>query len=265
MLPPLGMPLSAGSSQSEPARQVLPAAGRSWPEAAVCTAEWVSLKLMTRVIITVLPTPALSPHLTRSATLACLLARSASPSRDHGEIGTNHDRYIVKKKKGEAAASLMLIRTQRREVVGDTVRGHQHAGGEAIEAVHRQRLHRTVGPRAAREVVRHRRAEAHEHARIATGQPARGERGAVDLVLVGEQHARAFAPQVPQLLAGHAMPQVVHMGGIPLERDFATLLPAGTYDYSYVARATTPGPSAAMAESTAASTPKLTSAMPLAT
>ena len=31
--------------------------GRSWPEAAVCTAEWVSLKLMTRVIITVLLTP----------------------------------------------------------------------------------------------------------------------------------------------------------------------------------------------------------------
>ena len=30
---------------------------RSWPEAAVCTAEWVSLKLMTRVIITVLLTP----------------------------------------------------------------------------------------------------------------------------------------------------------------------------------------------------------------
>ena len=57
VLPPLGMPLSAGSSQSEPARQVLPAAGRSWPEAAVCTAEWVSLKLMTRVIITVLLTP----------------------------------------------------------------------------------------------------------------------------------------------------------------------------------------------------------------
>lgn len=31
--------------------------GWLWPEAAVCTAEWVSLKLMTRVIITVLLTP----------------------------------------------------------------------------------------------------------------------------------------------------------------------------------------------------------------
>ena len=91
VLPPLGMPLSAGSSQSEPARQVLPAAGRSWPEAAVCTAEWVSLKLMTRVIITALPTPALSPHLTRSATLACLLARSASPIRAQVEFGWKTD------------------------------------------------------------------------------------------------------------------------------------------------------------------------------
>lgn len=42
-----------------------------------------------------------SPQLPRSAPLACCLARSASPSRDHGEIGANHDRYIVKKKRGE--------------------------------------------------------------------------------------------------------------------------------------------------------------------
>lgn len=44
-----------------------------------------------------------SPQLPRSASLAYCLARSASPSRDHGEIGTNHDRYIVKKKRGEGS------------------------------------------------------------------------------------------------------------------------------------------------------------------
>ena len=44
-----------------------------------------------------------SPQLPRSASLAYCLARSASPSRDHREIGTNHDRYIVKKKRGEGS------------------------------------------------------------------------------------------------------------------------------------------------------------------
>ncbi len=116
-----------------------------------------------------------------------------------GVIGACRARLDQPRRHHRARYHLDVLARQpgiRGHVVGDAARGHDHAVRMPIEPAHRGALQPALIGTAARQVNRHRGADAQHQPRRNARDRARKQRRAVEAVLVGEHRRRAFTPQV---------------------------------------------------------------------